>query len=87
MTEIHPTAIIESGAHIGKNVIVGPYSVVKAGVTLEDGVEIKGHVYIEGNTIVGEGTVICLLQVLERSRKIRNMVVKTPMFVLENSVS
>jgi UDP-N-acetylglucosamine acyltransferase len=58
MTEIHPTAIIDSGAQIGEGVIIGPYSIVKGGVILKDGVDIKGHVYIDGNTTVGEDTVI-----------------------------
>jgi UDP-N-acetylglucosamine acyltransferase len=55
---IHPTAIIEDGAKIGKNVTIEAYAVVKANVTLEDGVTIKSHAYIDGYTTIGEGTVI-----------------------------
>ena len=47
MTEIHPTAIIDSGAQIGEGVTIGPYSIVKGSVILKNGVDVKGHVYID----------------------------------------
>lgn len=55
---IHPTAIIETGAQIGRGVVVEPYAVIKKSVTLHDNVVIKSHCYIDGNTTIGEGTVI-----------------------------
>lgn len=55
---IHPTAVIEPGAKIGKNVIIEPFVVIKGNVTLEDGVVIKAHSYIDGYTTIGENTVI-----------------------------
>ena len=58
MSNIHPQAIVEPGAKIGKNVTIEPYAVVKSTVTLEDNVIIKSHAYIDGNTTIGEGTVI-----------------------------
>ncbi len=58
MTDIHPSAIIEKGAKIGKNVTIEAYATVKGGVTLEDNVVIKSHAYIDGNTTIGEGTII-----------------------------
>jgi UDP-N-acetylglucosamine acyltransferase len=57
-TKIHTLAVIEKGAKIGKNVTVEPYAVIKSGVTLEDHVVIKSHAYIDGNTRIGEGTVV-----------------------------
>jgi len=57
-TLIHPTAVIDSNAKIGNNVEVGAYSVIGADVTLEDDVKVKSHVCIEGDTLIGEGTVI-----------------------------
>ncbi len=53
---IHPTAIISSRAEIGANVTVGPYSIIGERVTIHDGVEIAGHVVIEGPCEIGEGT-------------------------------
>lgn len=57
-SSIHPTAIIEEGAKIGKGVTVEPYAIVKANVALEDNVVIKSHAYIDGFTTIGEGTVV-----------------------------
>jgi len=56
--KIHPTAIIDPNATLGENVEVGPYSVVGPNVTLSDNVTVKSHVCIEGNTHIGEGSVI-----------------------------
>ena len=55
---IHPSAVIEDGARIGAGVRIGPFCVVGPRVRLEDGVELKSHVAITGDTAVGEGTVI-----------------------------
>jgi UDP-N-acetylglucosamine acyltransferase len=55
---IHPSAIVEPGAKIGKNVTIEAYAVIKGTVTLEDNVVIKSHAYIDGHTTIGEGTVI-----------------------------
>lgn len=55
MSRIHPTAIIDSTAHIGQTSLVGPYCVVGAGVTLGDGCKLHNHVTIAGPTTIGEG--------------------------------
>lgn len=57
-SNIHPTAIIEPGAKIGKNVTIEAYAIIKGNVTLEDHVIVKSHAYIDGNTTIGEGTII-----------------------------
>src|SRR3990167_6625255 len=54
--KIHPQAIVESGAKIGKDVVIEAFAIVKGSVTLEDRVVIKSHAYIDGNTTIGEGT-------------------------------
>jgi UDP-N-acetylglucosamine acyltransferase len=48
--------VVEDGAQIGKNVRIGPYSVVGPDVKLHDGVWIGPHVVINGDTTVGSGT-------------------------------
>lgn len=55
---IHPTAIIEKGAQIGREVFIGPYCIIGAQVKLHDNVVLKNNVTIEGNTEIGEGTVV-----------------------------
>ena len=58
MSKIHPTAVIEEGAVLGANVEIGPYSIVSCNVILEDDVVVKAHVFLDGHTRVGKGTVI-----------------------------
>ena len=53
---IHSTAIIHPGARIGAEVSIGPYSIIGDKVVLRDGVEVAGHVVIEGPCQIGSGT-------------------------------
>jgi UDP-N-acetylglucosamine acyltransferase len=55
---IDPTARIENGAVIGRDVTVGPYCTVGANVTLGDGCRLVAHVNLIGHTVVGPRTVI-----------------------------
>ncbi len=57
-SKIHPTAYIEPGAEVGKDVTIEPYAIVKGTVKIEDGVTIKSHAYIDGHTSIGSGTII-----------------------------
>ncbi len=56
MTDIHPTAIVDSRAHLGEDVRIGPFCLVGAGVELADGVDLLSHVVVEGRTRIGNGT-------------------------------
>ena len=57
-SKIHPTAIIDAAAQIGKDVEIGAYCVIGARVTLGDGVRLMSHVAIDGRTTLGAGTVV-----------------------------
>jgi UDP-N-acetylglucosamine acyltransferase len=50
---IHPTAQIDPGTVIGRNVAIGAYSVVGADVEISEGTVIGPHVVIEGPTRIG----------------------------------
>ena len=52
---IHPTAIIDSAAKLGRDVSIGAYSVIGPDVTIGDSVKLHSHVVIDGCTFVGEG--------------------------------
>lgn len=54
----HPTAIISPSAAIGQGVKIGPFCLVGPKVTIDNNVELKSHVVIEGITTIGEGTII-----------------------------
>jgi UDP-N-acetylglucosamine acyltransferase len=50
---IHPTAIIAPGAKIGKNVEIGPYSIVESDVEIGDDCYIDAHVKVARYTSIG----------------------------------
>jgi len=52
---IHPTAVIDPGARLGKNVTVGPCAVIEAEVDIGDGCTIGPHATILRHTALGEG--------------------------------
>ena len=56
MTKIHSTAVIEDGASIGENVVIGPYCCIGSDVELSDGVILESHVVVAGKTSIGLGT-------------------------------
>ena len=56
MADVHPTAIVESGASIGGGAVIGPYCLVGGEVELGPGVELVSHAVVTGRTKVGEGT-------------------------------
>lgn len=51
--DIHPSAVIETGARIGANVRIGPFCVVGPSVSLGAGCELKSHVVLAGDTDIG----------------------------------
>lgn len=53
---IHPTAIIETGARLGEGSVIGPYCLVGAHVELGDGVELLSHAVVTGRTTIGPRT-------------------------------
>lgn len=53
---IHPSAVVEPGATLGKGVRIGPFCVVGTHVHLGEGVELVSHVAIAGHTSIGAGT-------------------------------
>jgi len=50
---IHPQAIVDSGAKIGKDVHIGAFSIIGSGVEIGDGTWIGPHVVIHGPTRIG----------------------------------
>ena len=58
MAEVHPTAIVEPGADLGKGVVVGPWCTVGPDVALNDGVRLISHVTVAGRTTIGPDTVV-----------------------------
>ena len=57
-SSIHPTAVIQSGAELGVDVEIGPYTVVGAGVRVGDRTRIGPQVVIDGRTRIGEDNLV-----------------------------
>lgn len=55
---IHPTAVIDESAEIGRGVSLGPFTVVGAGSRLGEGCRISAHVVIGTECDIGADTVI-----------------------------
>ena len=51
--QVHPTAIIDPGAQLGADVVIGPYAFIGAGVRLGDGTVLHHHATVEGYTEIG----------------------------------
>ncbi len=52
---IHPSAIVAENVSIGRNVHIGPYTVIEAGAEIGDGCTIEAQVYIGENCRLGDG--------------------------------
>jgi UDP-N-acetylglucosamine acyltransferase len=58
MCAIDPTARIENGAVIGKDVSIGPYCIIGPHVAIADGCRLIAHVHIAGHTTIGARTTL-----------------------------
>lgn len=54
MNNIHKTAIIEDGAILGENIIIGAYTIIGKDVKIGDGTVIDSHTIIAGKTTIGK---------------------------------
>ncbi|HED19118.1 MAG TPA: acyl-ACP--UDP-N-acetylglucosamine O-acyltransferase [Gammaproteobacteria bacterium] len=57
-TLIHPTAVLDPAARVAADVIIGPYSVIGAGVEIAGNCWLGAHVVIGGTTLIGSGSKI-----------------------------
>src|SRR5690348_13013413 len=63
-TGIHPTALVDSRAELGRDVTIGPYAIVGEGCTVGDGCVISAramlerNVHLAANVKVGVGTIL-----------------------------
>lgn len=54
MRNIHPSAMVDSGAEIGKDVTIGPLTVIQGDVVIGDCCQIGSHVLIHAGSRVGK---------------------------------
>ncbi|WP_411890372.1 acyl-ACP--UDP-N-acetylglucosamine O-acyltransferase [Yoonia sp. SDW83-1] len=58
MADVHPSAVIADGAVIGAGCRIGPFCVIGPEVVLGERVTLKSHVVIDGDTHIGDETVV-----------------------------
>ncbi len=58
MSDIHPTAIVASGATIGSSARIGPWCSVGPEVEIGEGAELISHVVVDGRTRIGASVVL-----------------------------
>ena len=63
-SNIHPSAVIEEGAHIGQDCHIGPFCHIGSEVILGDRVTLKSHVVVAGITDIGQDTEVFSFSVL-----------------------
>ena len=54
MTRIHPTAIVDPAAKIGRDVVIGPYCIIGADVTIGDNVIMANNATLAGHVVIGD---------------------------------
>ncbi|KGQ56977.1 UDP-N-acetylglucosamine acyltransferase [Gallibacterium anatis str. Avicor] len=52
--KIHPTAIVEEGAVIAENVVIGPFCIVEKTVEIGANTVLNSHIVVKGKTKIGE---------------------------------
>lgn len=55
---IHPTAVIDKRAELDSSVSVGPYALIGADVSIDEGCTIAGHAVISGPAVIGKNNEI-----------------------------
>ncbi len=66
MTEtlIHPSAIVDPAARLGRGVRIGPFCLIGPEVQIGDGTEVKSHVVITGDTQIGSDCTVYAFAVI-----------------------
>jgi UDP-3-O-[3-hydroxymyristoyl] glucosamine N-acyltransferase len=80
--DIHPTAIIDPSAMIGKNAQIGPYAVIDRNVTIGDDVKIAAHVSIGSNVKIGSNCLFYPKVIIREGTIIGNRVILQPGVVI-----
>jgi UDP-N-acetylglucosamine acyltransferase len=84
---IHPTAIIHPKAHLGCDVLIGPFCVIGAGVTVGDRCQLQSHVVIDGPTRIGEAnTFFPFTSIGQRSQDLKYAVEPTHLVIGHHNV-
>lgn len=79
---IHPTAVIHPTCHLGKNVCIGPCTVIDKDCRIGDGCHINAHCYIGPRTTVGNDCLFHPRVTIRERCQIGNRVILQPGVVI-----
>jgi UDP-N-acetylglucosamine acyltransferase len=72
---IHPSALVDPAAVLGRDVRIGPFCTVGPDVTIEDGTDLVSHVVVDGHTRIGAGVILfpfCTVGLAPQDLKYKN---------------
>ena len=58
MPTIHPTALVDPGAELADDVIIGPFTIVQNNVTIDSGTQIHSHALIASGARIGKRCIV-----------------------------
>lgn len=58
MARVHPAAIVDRGAELANDVVVGPYAIVEAGAVVAAGSMLHPHAIVRSFATLGPGTIV-----------------------------
>lgn len=56
--DVHPTALVESGAKLGENVKIGPFCHISSDAIIGDNCQLMSHVVVMGETTLGANSMV-----------------------------
>src|SRR5437660_1042632 len=51
--QIHPTAVVDPRAQLGRDVVIGPFCVVEAGTIIGDGCRLEARAVVKSRSMLG----------------------------------
>jgi len=75
---IHPSAVVAKSAELGKDVVIGPFSIVEDDVIIGDGTALDAHVIVGRGVKIGRGNKLFTHCVIGRAPQILGLDDKTP---------
>ena len=87
MSNIHSTCMIDKNANLGKNISIGPYSIIEDNVHIGDNTIIHSYVHIKSGTTIGKNNRIfqnCIIGEEPQDLKYSNE--KTSLIIGDNNI-
>ena len=72
---IHPGAIVDPQAVLGRDVRIGPFCTIGPNVVIGDGAHLVSHVVVDGHTVIGPGVILfpfCTVGLAPQDLKYKN---------------